>query len=59
VAGRERQGGGAAHRLPEARHLGVHAHSEDDIPYVRRRYLTPQIAQDVANATFTVWDVEL
>lgn len=42
---------------------GGHAHSEDDIRYVRRRYLTPQIAQDVAiaiaNATFTTRDVEL
>ncbi len=42
---------------------GGHAHSEDDIRYVRRRYLTPQIAQDIAiaiaNATFTARDVEL
>ncbi|NUP03671.1 MAG: Tn3 family transposase [Nonomuraea sp.] len=38
---------------------GGHAHSEDDIRYVRRRYLTPQIAADIANATFTARDVEL
>jgi hypothetical protein len=42
---------------------GGHAHSEDDIRYVRRRYLTPQIATDIAiaiaNATFTARDVEL
>lgn len=42
---------------------GGHAHTEDDIRYVRRRYLTPQIAQDIAiaiaNATFTARDTEL
>ncbi|MBB5782019.1 hypothetical protein HD596_008775 [Nonomuraea jabiensis] len=27
---------------------GGHAHSEDDIRYVRRRYLTPQVATDIA-----------
>ncbi|WP_431921660.1 IS110 family transposase [Nonomuraea jabiensis] len=32
---------------------GGHAHGEDDIRYVRRRYLTPQVATDIANATFT------
>ncbi|NUR59492.1 MAG: Tn3 family transposase [Catenulispora sp.] len=37
---------------------GGHAHSEDDIRYVRRRYLTPQIATGIANATFTARDVE-
>ncbi|MCW2913836.1 MAG: Tn3 family transposase [Actinomycetia bacterium] len=44
---------------------GGHDHREDDIRYVRRRYLTPQIATEVAiaiaiaNATFTARDVEL
>jgi len=50
---------------------GGHAHSENDIRYVRRRYLTPQIATDIAtdiaiaiaiaiaNSTFTARDVEL
>ncbi|MEZ7124756.1 Tn3 family transposase [Nonomuraea sp. AD125B] len=42
---------------------GGHAHSEDDIRYVRRRYLTPQVATDIsiaiANATFTARDVAL
>jgi TnpA family transposase len=42
---------------------GGHAHSEDDIRYVRRRYLTPQIAQDIAiaiaNATFAARDASL
>ncbi|MEJ3746341.1 Tn3 family transposase [Actinomycetes bacterium KLBMP 9797] len=42
---------------------GGHSHSEDDIRYVRRRYLTPQIAQyiaiAIANATFTARDASL
>ncbi|MEV1243076.1 Tn3 family transposase [Nonomuraea sp. NPDC049750] len=42
---------------------GGHAHSEDDIRYVRRRYLTPQIATDIAiaiaDATFSAREVEL
>ncbi|MFB9681716.1 Tn3 family transposase [Streptosporangium vulgare] len=42
---------------------GGHAHSEDDIRYVRRRYLTPQIATDIAiaiaNATFAARDASL
>ncbi|GGL01798.1 hypothetical protein Sme01_46460 [Sphaerisporangium melleum] len=42
---------------------GGHAHSEDDIRYVRRRYLTPQVAADIAiaiaNATFTARDTAL
>ncbi|WP_433258860.1 Tn3 family transposase [Streptosporangium sp. CA-135522] len=42
---------------------GGHAHSEDDIRYVRRRYLTPQIAIDIAiaiaNATFAARDISL
>jgi hypothetical protein len=37
---------------------GDHGHSEEDIRYVRRRYLTPeaahQIAIEIANATFRV-----
>jgi TnpA family transposase len=36
---------------------GEHGHSEDDIRYVRRRYLTPDLVRamaiDTANATFT------
>jgi TnpA family transposase len=42
---------------------GGHAHSEDDIRYVRRRYLTPQVAADIAiaiaNATFAARDTAL
>jgi TnpA family transposase len=36
---------------------GQHAHSEDELRYIRRRYLTPEaaraIAIEIANATFT------
>lgn len=38
---------------------GGHALGEDDIRYVPRRYLTPQVATDIANATFTARDVAL
>jgi TnpA family transposase len=37
---------------------GRHGHSEDDLRYVRRRYLSPELARtvavEIANATFTV-----
>ena len=42
---------------------GAHGHSEDEIRYVRRRYLTPeaarQIAIEIANATFAARDTGL
>ncbi|MGI5122169.1 transposase [Marinactinospora thermotolerans] len=42
---------------------GTHGHTEEDIRYVRRRYLTPeaarQIAVEIANATFTARDTGL
>lgn len=42
---------------------GEHGHSEDDLRYVRRRYLNPAVAQalaiEIANATFAARDPEL
>ncbi|MEM8620937.1 MAG: Tn3 family transposase, partial [Actinomycetota bacterium] len=42
---------------------GEHGHSEDDLRYVRRRYLNPTVAQrlaiEIANATFTARRSEL
>ncbi|MGW2755828.1 transposase [Streptomyces sp. NPDC001273] len=42
---------------------GVHGHTEEEIRYVRRRYLTPeaaqQIAVEIANATFAARDAGL
>ncbi|MCY9783170.1 Tn3 family transposase [Nocardiopsis sp. EMB25] len=42
---------------------GAHGHTEEDIRYVRRRYLTPeaarQIAVEIANATFAARDTGL
>lgn len=42
---------------------GGHGHTEDELRYVRRRYLTPetarQIAIEIANATFAARNTEL
>ncbi|GAA3305824.1 hypothetical protein GCM10020219_001090 [Nonomuraea dietziae] len=39
---------------------GAHDHSEEDLRYVRRRYLTPEVARtiavEIANATFAARD---